>query len=172
MADSRRVAAGSAGLVGDPMSERRVAPRVPLSIPATIYDGQTEIRCKTSDISRLGVAVAGLPEGLSAKALRLRLSAPDKAPSVLCDCLPVGKHPDCGGTWGLRFLEVSGDLPVGIQKLVDDAMKEPSVEAGSQSEPPTSQDMANGSHESGNSDRVDFEKQLQDLYGEALARLD
>jgi len=51
-------------------------------------------------------------------------------------------------------------------------MKEPSVEAGSQSEPPTSQDMANGSYESGNSDRADFEKQIQDLYGEALARLD
>jgi len=84
----------------------------------------------------------------------------------------VGKHPDCGGTWGLRFLEVNGDLPVGFQKLIDEAMKEPSVEAGSQSEPPTSQDMANGPYESGNSDRADFEKQLQDLYGEALARLD
>ena len=172
MADSRRAAAGSAGLVGDLMSERRAAPRVPLSVQATIYDGQMEIRCKTRNISRLGVAVAGIPEGLSGKALRLRLSVSDKAPSVLCDCLPVGKHPDCGGTWGLRFLEVTGDLPVGFQKLIDEAMKEPSIEAGSQSEPPTSQDMANGSHESGNSDRADFEKQLQDLYGEALASLD
>ena len=172
MADSRRVATGSAGLVGDPMSERRGASRVPLSIPATIYDGQTEIRCKTRNISRIGVAVTGLPEGLSAKALRLRLSAPVKAPSVLCDCLPVGKHPDCGGTWGLRFLEVSGDLPVGIQKLVDDARKEPPVQAGSQSEPQSSQDMVNGSHEPSASDWADFDKQLQDLYGEALASLD
>ena len=154
------------------MTERRAAPRVPLSVPATIYDGQTEIRCKTRNISPLGVAVAGLPEGLSAKALRLRLSAPDKAPSVLCDCFPVGKHPDCGDIWGLQFLEVTGDLPVGFQRLVDEAMKEHSVEAGSQSEPPTSQDMANGSHESGNPDRADFEKQLQDLYDEALDRLD
>lgn len=153
------------------MPERRAAQRVPLSIAATIYDGQTEIRCKTRNISRLGVAVAGLPEGLSAKTLRLRLSASDKAPSVLCDCLPVGKHPDCG-TWGLRFLEATGDLPVGFQKLVDELMKEPSVEAGFQSESPTSQDMGNGSHESSNSVRADFEKQLQDLYGEALASLD
>jgi len=172
VAVSRRVATGSAGLVGDPMSERRAAPRVPLSVPATIYDGQTEIRCNTRNVSRLGVAVAGISEDLSAKVIRLRLSASDKAPSVLCDCFPVEKHPDCGGTWGLRFLEVTGDLPVGFQKLVDEAMKEPSVEAGSQSEPPTSQDMANGSYESGNSDRADFEKQIQDLYGEALARLD
>lgn len=154
------------------MSERRAVPRVPLTVPATIYAGETVIRCNTRDISPLGVAVAGFPGSIPAKALRLRLSASEKTPSVLCDCFPVGRHPGPGDTWGLQFLNPTGDLPVSLQKFVEAEIKGRSEEIGSQEAPRASQTVANCSDDSGRSEAAEFERQLQDLYREALESLD
>lgn len=154
------------------MSERRAEPRVNLSVPLTIYDGQAEITCRTIDISPIGLAAAGVPESLPSKTLRVRLSLSERAPSIMCDCFPVGSRPGQDGVWGLRVLDTSEDLRLEFRKLIGQAMDNRTNVRPSHTVTKARELAVDGTDSPTPHRRTDSQQSVQDLYRAALKALE